>query len=377
MAENSPKIRLCIATGIYPPDIGGPATYSKLLFNELPERGIETTVVTFGSVRKLPKVIRHIAYFFLLLIKSVRSNIIFAQDPVSVGLPSMWAAKLLRKKFVLKVVGDYAWEQGTARFNVTESLDSFSKIRKGYHPFVLFLKYVQKRVAEEASVVIVPSNYLKSIVANWGIRKKKIVVIYNAFEVPRDIAEKEVLRSLMRLEGKVIVSVGRLVPWKGFETLVNIMPQILKTIPDAKLLIVGSGILEKELRTLVEKTKLEEHVVLTGRLDHETLLRYMKASDLFVLNTYYEGFSHLLLECMALGVPILTTKVGGNTELIEHRKNGFLVRYNDKAELRKYITAALSDKGLAASVVKNARTKVKQFDTETMINTLLEVLQKQ
>ncbi len=102
-------MRILIATGIFPPDIGGPATYSKLLFDELPKRGFEVDVLSFGEVRKFPKIVRHFIYFLKVLSLGRKSDIIFVQDPVSVGLPVCIASKILRKKFALKIVGDYAW----------------------------------------------------------------------------------------------------------------------------------------------------------------------------------------------------------------------------------------------------------------------------
>ena len=104
-------MKILITTGIYPPDIGGPATYSKILIDELPKHNINALVLGFGEVRRLPKIIRHFLYFLKILKKGWKADIIFAQDPVSVGLPAALAAKILGKKFVLKIVGDYAWEQ--------------------------------------------------------------------------------------------------------------------------------------------------------------------------------------------------------------------------------------------------------------------------
>ncbi|NOY35824.1 MAG: glycosyltransferase family 4 protein, partial [bacterium] len=108
-------MRILICTGIYPPDIGGPATYSKLLFDELSKRGVEVEVLSFGDVRRLPKIIRHLVYFLKTLKRARGADIVFAQDPVSVGLPAAIAAKILQKRFILKVVGDYAWEQYNQR----------------------------------------------------------------------------------------------------------------------------------------------------------------------------------------------------------------------------------------------------------------------
>ena len=97
--KNNKKI--LIATGLYPPEVGGPATYSKLLFDTLPKHGFEVTVVSFGEVRRLPKGIRHVFYFFKIIKKGRYTDCIFAQDPVSVGLPAFLAARLLRKRFLL------------------------------------------------------------------------------------------------------------------------------------------------------------------------------------------------------------------------------------------------------------------------------------
>src|SRR3989344_3451656 len=96
--------KILIATGIYPPDIGGPATYSKLLADELSKHNFNVSVLSFGEVRKLPKVLRHIIYFFKVWRRGKKADIIFAQDPVSVGLPAVLAAEILTplKSFKIK-----------------------------------------------------------------------------------------------------------------------------------------------------------------------------------------------------------------------------------------------------------------------------------
>ncbi len=82
-------MKILIATGIYPPDIGGPATYSKLLKDELPGRGIDVQVLSFGQVRHLPKIIRHFSYLLKILKLGRGVDVIYAQDPVSVGFPAL------------------------------------------------------------------------------------------------------------------------------------------------------------------------------------------------------------------------------------------------------------------------------------------------
>src|SRR3989338_1641940 len=124
-------MKLVIATPLYPPEIGGPATYSRLLEEGLPMKGIEVELVKFSEVRHLQKLIRHYVYYRRVLKAARGADAVLALDPVSVGLPAMWAAKRAKKPFVVKIVGDYAWEQGRQRFGVEAELDDFVQTETG------------------------------------------------------------------------------------------------------------------------------------------------------------------------------------------------------------------------------------------------------
>ncbi len=366
-------MKILIATGIFPPDIGGPATYSKLLADELPKHNIQVEILSFGLVRNLPKIIRHFVYFWKVLTAGLRVDIIFAQDPVSVGLPSFLAAKIIRKKFILKIVGDYAWEQGMQRFGVKDLLDDFLSKKYGWK--VETLRKIQKFVANNADKIIVPSEYLKKVILKWGISPDKIQVIYNAFnKLPEFNISKKEVRQKIKLNGFILVSAGRLVPWKGFGTLIEIMPDILRIIPDIKLCIIGSGPEERNLKSQISNLKINENVFLTGQLSHEDLLIYLKAGDIFVLNTAYEGFSHHILEAMAIGIPVITTNRGGNSEIIDNGKNGILIDYNNKDELKKAIIDLYNSLVLKMKLTQNAKNKVMEFGKEKMIKETLHQL---
>ncbi len=367
-------MKILIATGIYPPEIGGPATYSKLLYDTLPSHNIEVEVLPYRIVKNVPKIFHHFLYFLYVVKKSKGVDIIFAQDPMSVGLPAALAAWVLRKKFALKIVGDYAWEQGKQRFGVEDSLDDFVKKEKRYMFQVRLMRYLQKKVADRADSIVVPSKYLKKIVTAWGVDEQKISVVYNAFESPKSGQTKEAAQQELSISSPIILSVGRLVPWKGFDTLIEIMPHIHETIPEAQLIIVGEGTQRKRLEVLVQEKKLGHCVSFTGAISHEKVLAYIKAADLFVLNTQYEGFSHLLLEVMSLGTPIVTTSVGGNVEIIEHKKDGVLVEYNDKKALCTEVVCILSDRENTEEMVKNASVKILDYSTDRMIQGIIRVL---
>lgn len=363
-------MRILICTGIYPPDVGGPATYSKILNEELPPRGIDVDVLSFGSVRGLPKIIRHI-FYMLKIYKYIRNvDIIFAQDPVSVGLPACFMATLFRKKFLLKIVGDYAWEQYSLKINLGSgnyvSPDDFQEMRAGF--IASARKHIERYVASRAERVIVPSEYLKKIIIKWGVPNEKIYVIYNSVEVPRFGGGKSETRAVVGVEGGVILSAGRLVPWKGFSVLVDIMPDILEDFPDAKLYIAGDGPERAGLARRAKSVGVAENVVLLGSLPRETLLNYIKASDVFALNTGYEGFSHLLLEVMSAGTPIVTTDIGGNPEIVENGVDGILVSHNNRSELIAAIKGVLGGMTDTDSLVSAAEKKVSEFTKERMVS---------
>jgi glycosyltransferase involved in cell wall biosynthesis len=363
-------MKILIATGIYPPDIGGPASYSKALFDELPKKGIEALVLSFGEVRHYPKVIRHFAYFFKTISRARGCDIIYAQDPVSVGLPAVVAAKILRKKFILKVVGDYAWEQGVSRFEVKDLLDEFSRKFGGYGLAVFILKRIETYVAKRAEKIVVPSKYLKQIVSNWGIDKNKITVVYNSFDGEIQNDTENVPRE------RIIFSAGRLVPWKGFLTLIALMPRLIRHFPEIKLIIAGEGSERRKLERAIKELSLSSSVFLAGPLSQEKLFKYIRSASVFVLNTAYEGFSHQLLEVMALGTPVVTTDIGGNPEVIENEKNGLLVKLDDRDAIVRSVEKILLNEAFSGELTENARRTVALFNRERMINETVKILQR-
>ncbi|OGF49173.1 hypothetical protein A3G55_04430 [Candidatus Giovannonibacteria bacterium RIFCSPLOWO2_12_FULL_44_25] len=358
--------RILIVTGIFPPEIGGPATYSKILLDELPKNGFGVAVATYGVSKKLPWFVRHALFGLRVFLMAIHHDILYAQDAVNSGVVCAISAFVWRKKLIIKVVGDYAWEQGVQRFGVKEVLDDF--LNKKYSFKVELLRKVEKFVANRADKIIVPSEYLKSVVEKWGVRGEKIRVIYNAFDF------KSVGHQLRRPTSKLIISAGRLVPWKGFGTLIEIMPEILKEVPETRLVIIGDGPEREKLELQITNYKLQKTVILTGNLFREKVLEYLAAADVFVLNTAYEGFSHQILEAMAIGVPIVTTDSGGNPELIENGKEGFLVKFNDKDGLKKKILEILKNPEIAGKLGEAASQKSREFSKERMIEKITRIL---
>ncbi len=331
-------MKLVLATPLYPPEIGGPATYAKVLVDGMPARGVEVTVVKFSDVRHLPKIIRHIAYFWRVRHALRTADLVLALDPVSVGLPACIAAWLTKKPFMVKIVGDYAWEQGQQRFGITQSLDEF--VTRKNVPFpVRILQRIQTHVARSATRVIVPSQYLKSIAMAWGIPSEKIEVVYNSVALPTS------LKTIERPKGFLVVSSGRRVPWKGFEALERVVAR-----------------------------QPNWHFFLAEGLPRSEALGWVKAADVFVLNSSYEGLSHALIEAMMLGTPIVATSVGGNRELIEDGTTGLLIPSGDEEALYAALRQVEQNPVAAQERAAAAQEYVRNFSTEAMLLRTSDVL---
>jgi len=351
-------MKILIATGIYPPEEGGPATYSKLLNDELPKRDIEVDVLPFREVRHLPKVARHIVYTWKVFRRSRDVDIIFAQDPVSVGLPVCIVSFLMGKKFAIRVAGDYAWEQARQRFGVKDSIDDFQIKRYGLKTELL--RKIQKGVVGRADIVITPSRYFKHLVSGWTKDPSRVHTIYNGIDFSDITEHKE------PCEEKLIFSAGRLVPWKGFGAIIGLM----KDMPEWKLEIAGDGPDRTVLEAKIRKNGLENRVKLLGSLSREELLKRLAGSCIFVLNTSFESFSFQVVEAMHAGVPIITTNVGSLPELIESQKEGILVEPDNEEQILSAFKKINSDQDFRNMIVRNAREKSERFSIKSTLDNL-------
>lgn len=367
-------MKIVLATGLYPAEIGGPATYAGMLEAELPKQEIAVSTVPYGWVRRYPKIIRYVAYAWKLWKAARKADAIYALDPVRVGLVTAWVAKLTGKPLLVRLTGDYAWEQGRVRFGIKETLDAYTKNPGTASWRVRLLAAIQLAVVRQSTFVIVSSYYLQSIVTQWGIDKAKIKVVYGALYPLEVNSARDTLRAQLDYTYPTLVSAARLVPWKGFRVLIEVVNSLKQRYPDITLVIIGEGEERRKLESQVMKSGLQEHVRFTGRLAKDTLGVTLKAADVFVLNTAYEGLSHQLIEVMDLGVPIVTTRSGGNPELITDGVNGYLIDFNDAAQLEEAVTRVLSHPESRERITQSARLRSKDFQKPVVVERIATIL---
>jgi len=385
--------KIFIAADIFPPEIGGPASYAADLADALYKEGYAVRVLHYGhlhikkkkkpySIYKVslrwPLLIRYFFYFLKLFIFAYNADIIYAQGPVTAGLPSFWVSRLLGKKLVVKVVGDYAWEQAQVNNRTRQDIDDWQEkpVYKSAKIDKIGLMYrFERRIVSAADKVIVPAHYLKEIVLGWGAREENVEVIYNAVSLEcTSQLNKIEAKEAIGVSGNILLGVGRFTPWKGFDFLIKLMPDLLKINPDFKLIIIGDGPYLKEYQKIIQERKLLEKVILPGSVSRTTLCNYFRAAEMFLLNSGYEGLPHIVLEAMHHKLPVLVADKGGNSEVVDNEINGLLLPLNDKKAWVDAIVRIWQDKALKSRLSKNAVPQLPCFEFDEMIDRTIKLL---
>lgn len=381
-------MKLVIATGTFAPDASGPATYVAELAPELQRRGWHVSVVTYGDgpssypypvhriSRRHPLLVRYWLYMVTVYQQAAQSDLVYIQGPVSEGLPGMLGAWLAGKKFALKVVGDYAWEQSRVQAGDSRTIDEFQSTPQQDRGRVKLWRRIERWVARRAQLVITPSRYLDGIVAGWGVEQARRQVILNAFHRPQVSPEpREELRQRLGFTGPTIVAVGRLVPWKHVDGIIRALPAIQQKTPGAELVVIGDGPELGRLRGVAAEVA-SASVRFAGQLPAAEAFAHMAAADCLVLNSSYEGLSHVLLEAMAANVPVVATDACGNGEVVEHRRNGLLVKPGDDAGLASAVSEVLSSPDLARSLVAAYPQALERFGFERLVQQTAAALER-
>jgi len=245
-------------------------------------------------------------------------------------------------------------------------------------PIYPILRKIDFKAMRCVDHVWVLSNHIKNIVENlYNRRAEKI--LFDAVDTDRftpyvdgsDLKEKYNAR-------KIIFSVSRLVPHKCIDVLIKAAKIIIDKYDekDVKFIIGGEGPEKAQLRKLVQRLNLQDHVYLTGYISHEELPQYYNACDIFLHTGVNEDSGPItVLEAMSCGKPIIATKSGGVPEIVKHKKTGLLVPPFNPSKLAETIHLLLENEKLSIELGKNGRKIAKKKYSichliENVINTL-------
>lgn len=194
----------------------------------------------------------------------------------------------------------------------------------------------------------------------------------DANSVQRGDEARVTAQGLLGLDGSSFVfgTVGNLAPKKDHATMLRAFANVRQALPDARLVIVGTGPRESALRALASSLGIAGAVTFTGmREDVQDLL---PAFDLFVLSSLHEGLSIAIIEALAAGVPVVSTRVGGIPELITHGQEGLLVSPRSEHELARAMLRVATDPDQRASLAEAGQRRAAEFGIQTAADTLAE-----
>lgn len=343
-------MRVLVVTGIFPPDTGGPANYVPALARALAREHEVLGVVTLSDslehddsgyafpvvriARGMNRFARRIETIRVIARMLGKADVVYLNGLVMEG---MFAARVLRRRpAVVKVVGDLVWEQARNRGSTTLDIDAFQR-PGGKSAGWKMLRWLQSLYTGAADLVITPSRYLEEVVRGWGVAPDRIRVVLNAVEPPPP-------------EGKAapdhdVVTVARLVPWKGIGDLIDVCAD-----NGWSLLVVGDGPQREALEARAATRRAR--VTFVGQVPRPEVASQIRRARTFVLNSTYEGLPHIVLEAKLAGRPVVATDVGGTAETIHDGVDGHLVPAGENARLAAVLSRLLGDDSYRSMIAR-------------------------
>jgi len=352
----------------------------RLVLN-LRERDFEADVLTFGKNNSESGIYRakgKIDFLKLLIKNALKYDVIYTFDLYTAGFWSWLIGKgWLKKKFVVRFAGDSAWESASNKGQTGDDLLVFQK--KFYGLSVAWRKFLRKRILLGADKVVAVSEFMKKVAIEIGVSEGRIKVIYNSVDFVSFPDTYDFLPSFQKrhnLTGdQTILTVGRLVPWKGIDLLVKALAKINNK--KLRLLVVGEGPDLLRLKNLVEEKQLIGQVEFVGKVPLNEVFEYYMAADVFILDSQYEGLSHVLLEVLLTGKPIIASRSGGNPEVIGDERNGLLVDYGNVEQLVVAIKRMLTEERWHSPEYKEkCRASLKKFNWHNVVEQTSKVIEE-
>ena len=350
-------MKVLIVSGIWPPDVGGPASHAPEFAERLRARGHALEVLTTADAepapeqypvrwvsRGAPRGIRHVLGATAIARFARHVDVVYATGML---VRSAIGSTLVRTPLVMKLTSDPAYER-TLRYRLSGSdLDEFQAERAGAR--VRAFRRARDLAVGRAAHLVVPSAALRQLALGWGVEEERITLLPNPVSAPPEPTPRDELRRRHGFDGPTLVFAGRLAPQKA----VDVALDALARVDGVTLVIAGDGIENSRLRDHAAKLGLDEQVRFLGPQPRSVVFELLRAADAALLTSSWENFPHMVVEALAVGTPVLATAVGGVREIVRDGENGLLVtvgdveavadaieRYFDDAELRERLRAA-------------------------------------
>jgi glycosyltransferase involved in cell wall biosynthesis len=371
-------VRLLVVSGIWPPDVGGPASHAPEVAGFLTEQGHRVEVVTTAErppeprpypvhwvSRSLPKGVLHLRTAGEVARRARSADVVYTTGMFGRSATGSTAA---RRPYVVKLTADPAFERARRRGLVDGDVDEFQGHRGG--AVVRALRLARDVELRLAAHVFTPSAYLRDLVVSWGVAEERVSVLPNPVPALPPLGPREELQRAFGLDGRTLAFAGRLTAQKSLEVAL----EALVANDGVRLVVAGDGDRRETLARRAAELGLADRVRFLGALPRERVLELFRAADAAVLSSSWENFPHTVVEALAVGTPVLATAVGGVAEVVREGENGLVVPAGDVQALAAAIGRYFADDPLRERLRGAAAGSVERFGRETVLGTLEQVL---
>ena len=371
-------MKVVVVSGIWPPDVGGPASHAPALADALVEAGHTVEVVTTADrapeprpypvhwiARDRPAPLRHLAVAREVRRAAQGADRVYATTMVR---RAALGAAVSRCPLVVKLVADEAYERERRAGRFAGTLEEFQAERGGLR--ARFLRATRTAALRRARRVLVPSAYLRAIAFGWGLDPARVHVVPNpAPEVSGDPTRDEA-RAALGIEGFALGVAGRLTAQKALgDTL-----EALARVPGVVLLVLGDGPERAALERLAGELGVSDRVRFLGAGTRDDVIALFRGVDAALLTSAWENLPHTLLEALAAGTPVIATAVGGIPEVVRDRENGLLVPPRDVAAIAAAIDRLVHDDALRGSLAAAAAPSVEELAEPRILRRIVQAI---
>lgn len=224
----------------------------------------------------------------------------------------------------------------------------------------------------KADKITALTNWEKEETKKLGVPDNRIEVVPNGINFEKFKKGKKGFFKKRGIDGEILLFVGQPTRRKGWEYFIRAMQGISKDFPESKAVFVGYR-QNKHAEDMVVRMGLQDNVKFLGYLPESEKISAFVSADIFVFPTLYEGFGIGFLEAMAAGLPIITTDVAGNKEIVENGKNGILVKPKDSGQVYSAVLKLLSNSRIRSKMRPENIKKAKQYDWKIVCKKYEEV----
>ena len=364
-------MRVMVVSGIWPPDVGGPASHAPDVADFLHARGHDVEVVTTAVApparreyqvhwisRGLPKGLIHLRTAAEIARRARAADVVYTTGMFG----RSWAgATAARRPYVLKLTADPAFERARRRSIVTGNVDEFQQLGGGAS--VRALRFARDVELRGAAHVFTPSAYLRELAVLWGVSPERVSVLPNPAPILPDFEPREALRRSFGMNTLTLAFAGRLTAQKSL----GVAFEALAQVDDVVLLIAGEGDERSHLEQRADELGLGPRVRFLGPLPRDRVVALFHAADASILSSSWENFPHGVVEALAAGTPVLATAAGGVAEVVRDGENGLLVAPEDAAGLGQAIQRFAADAGLRERLRAAAAPSVAAYAPELVL----------